>query len=114
MHIVSKQTAEHYSWGENCDGWHLLRSNEFSVIEERMPPGTSEVAHYHARSRQFFYVLSGTLSILRDGAPHQLTAEHGLEVAPKVIHRVLNHTEADVRFLVISTPPSHGDRHVAA
>jgi mannose-6-phosphate isomerase-like protein (cupin superfamily) len=84
------------------------------VIQERMPPRTSEAAHYHAQSRQFFYVLSGTLSILLDSTLHQLTVQHGLAVAPKIIHRVFNDTDAEVRFLVISTPPSHGDRHVAA
>ena len=60
MRIVSAQTAKHYIWGERCDGWHLLHTEHASVIEERMPPGTSEVAHFHERSRQFFYVLSGT------------------------------------------------------
>ena len=113
MHIVSTQTAEHYTWGECCDGWHLLRNDDLSVIQERMPPKTSEVAHYHAKSRQFFYVISGTLSVLLDGSLHQLAAEHGLEVAPKVMHRVFNDTDSDVRFMVISNPPSHGDRYVA-
>jgi len=68
---------------DRCDGWHLLQSDEFSVIQERMPPKTSEVAHFHAWSRQFFYVISGTLSILLDGTLHELAAEQGLEVAPK-------------------------------
>ena|SRR6266404_8783021 len=114
MHVVSTQTAEHYSWADQCHGWHLLRSEEFSVIQERMPSKTSEVAHFHIRSRQFFYVLSGTLSILLDGKLHTLGAEHGLEVAPKVAHRVFNDADSEVRFIVVSTPPSHGDRVIAA
>jgi mannose-6-phosphate isomerase-like protein (cupin superfamily) len=114
MHVASILTAEHYTWGDGCDGWHLLRGEELSVIQERMPPKTSEVAHFHTRSRQFFYVISGTLSILLAGKLHRLAAEQGLEVAPKVTHRVLNESGADVRFIVISTPPSHGDRVIAA
>lgn len=114
MQVVSTQTAEHYSWGDRCDGWHLLRSGDLSVIQERMPPKTSEVAHFHTRSRQFFYVLSGKLSMLLDGKLNTLGPEHGLEVAPKAVHRVFNDTDSDVRFIVISTPPSHGDRVVAA
>jgi len=70
MHVASIQTAEHYTWGDGCDGWHLLRGEELSVIQERMPPKTSEVAHFHTRSRQFFYVISGTLSILLAGKLH--------------------------------------------
>lgn len=113
MQIISTQTAEHYTWGECCDGWHLLRSDECSVIQERMPPKTSEMAHFHNRSRQFFYVLSGTLSILAEGKLHTLQTEQGIEIAPKVIHRVFNDTQSDVRFIVISSPPSHGDRVVS-
>ena len=108
--IASTHTAEHYTWGDGCDGWHLVRTDEFSVIQERMPPKTSEAAHFHARSRQFFYVISGKLSILLDGKLFEITAEQGLEVASKVAHRVFNDTDADVRFIVTSTPPSHGDK----
>ena len=111
---VSTETAEHYTWGDRCDGWHLLESDDLSVIQERMPPKTSEEEHFHARSRQFFYVISGTLSILLDDTLHQLATANGLEVAPKVAHRVFNDTDADVRFIVVSTPPSHGDKIVAA
>jgi mannose-6-phosphate isomerase-like protein (cupin superfamily) len=109
---ISTKTADHYIWGDRCDGWHLLRSDEISVIQEQMPPGTSEVAHFHARSRQFFYVLSGTLSIFLDGVKHVLTPEHGIVIAPGATHRVFNESESEVRFIVISVPPSHGDRNI--
>jgi mannose-6-phosphate isomerase-like protein (cupin superfamily) len=108
--MISTESAEHYFWGDKCDGWHLLKSNECSVIQERMPPATSEVAHYHNRSRQFFYVLSGQLSILLNDQLHELNPEQGLEVAPKAAHRVFNKSDSDVRFVVVSSPPSHGDR----
>jgi mannose-6-phosphate isomerase-like protein (cupin superfamily) len=114
MKIISTQTAEHYSWGQNCDGWHLLRSNECSVIRERMPPQTSEVEHFHNVSRQFFYVLSGTLSIIVQGERQVLSSEQGLEIPPRVRHRVINDTDSDVQFIVVSAPPSHGDRVVTA
>ena len=58
---ISTANADHYSWGGQCDGWHLVRAQGLSVIEERMPPGTAEVKHWHTRARQFFYVVSGTL-----------------------------------------------------
>ena len=59
--MIDKESAPHYGWGEGCDGWHLVRTPELSVIQERMPPGTSEVRHRHGRARQFFFVLSGRL-----------------------------------------------------
>ena len=110
MHPISIQTAEHYTWGQGCDGWHLLRGHELSVIQERMPSGTSEVKHYHSRARQFFFVITGTLSVQIDGQTHVISREHGLEIPPKLPHRVFNESDADTIFLLISVPPAKGDR----
>ena len=107
---ISRQSAEHYVWGGTSDGWHLVRASALSVIEERMSPGTREVRHRHAHSRQFFYVLSGTLTIEVEGARHRLDARTGLELPPGAAHQAINDGSADVEFLVVSTPPSHGDR----
>ena len=63
MEIVSSENAEHYTWGGVCDGWHLLKSSNLSVIQERVPPGAAEVNHYHKKAHQFFYVLSGEATI---------------------------------------------------
>src|SRR5207248_173364 len=45
--MIKRDTAEHYRWGQGCEGWHLLKHADLSVIRERMPPKTSEVNHYH-------------------------------------------------------------------
>lgn len=110
---TGKDNAEHYTWGDSCDGWHLLRDNHLSVIEERMPPGAREQRHFHTRSRQFFYVLSGELVMELDGHDHYLEAGLGIEIQPCQPHQAMNRSEEEVRFLVISQPPSHGDRHPA-
>jgi hypothetical protein len=34
--MIKKENAEHYNWGPGCDGWHLLKDPELSVIKERM------------------------------------------------------------------------------
>jgi len=108
--VISTESAPHYQWGDNCDGWHLVRTDALSVIEERMPPGTSERSHLHGAARQFFYVLAGELTLELDGTEHRLGANQGLEVAPGLAHQAFNRGEQDVRFLVVSQPPSHGDR----
>jgi mannose-6-phosphate isomerase-like protein (cupin superfamily) len=110
---VSRAVAEHYPWGAGCDGWHLVRDAGLSVIEERMPPGSAEARHRHARSRQFFYVLAGVLTMELDDAVHSLGSGDGIEVAPGVAHQAFNRGTTDARFLVVSAPPSHGDREGA-
>ncbi|HZS44149.1 MAG TPA: cupin domain-containing protein [Blastocatellia bacterium] len=108
--MINNATAEHYKWGSDCDGWHLLKRDDLSVIEEQMPPGTSEVKHYHQRSRQFFFVLSGILTIQFLDSTETLRQFEGVEISPGTQHQVLNNSGEDVRFLVISQPRSHGDR----
>lgn len=108
--MISRSNAEHYTWGEGCDGWHLVKTDELSVIEERMPPGTSEERHLHSKARQFFYVLEGELTLELDGLVQTLRAGEGVEVVPGAAHQAINRSTADVRFLVTSVPPGHGDR----
>ena len=107
---VSRSNAPHYTWGAGCDGWHLAKAEGLSVIAERMPPGTAETRHHHERARQFFYVLEGTASFELDGSVHVLRPGEGIEVPPRSPHTMMNRSTADLAFLVVSAPPSHGDR----
>jgi len=81
-----------------------------SVIEERMPPGTSEVRHYHQKANQFFYVLRGSLSIEVGGNELVLNPGQGTYITAGEPHQVRNRASVDADFLVVSNPPSHGDR----
>ena len=109
---TSHAAAEHYTWGNQCDGWHLVKDQALSVIEEQMPAGTSEVLHYHERAQQFFFVLSGEAVMEVDGCNVKLALREGLRILPGVHHRIRNESTEPVQFLVISQPPSHGDRVV--
>jgi quercetin dioxygenase-like cupin family protein len=109
------QAAEenHYLWGGGCDGWRLVRNPELSVIEERMPPAAEEQRHFHNRSRQFFYVLEGELTMEVEEIEHLLKVHDGVEIAPGEKHKAKNLSAADVRFLVISQPQIQNDRELA-
>jgi mannose-6-phosphate isomerase-like protein (cupin superfamily) len=111
--MIDRQTAQHYLWGSGCDGWHLVQSESLSIIEERMPPGASEVRHCHRRATQFFYVLRGILYIDVEGNGVVLSAGQALQIAAGEFHQVHNRSTADAEFLVVSNPPSHGDRILA-
>lgn len=108
--ITDKSNAEHYLWGEHCDGWHFLKSDELSIIQERVSPGKSEKRHFHSKSKQFFYILKGAATIEIDGIIHHLKANQGIEILPESPHKFINQGDEDVEFLVISSPKSHGDR----
>ena len=80
MSVISKKTAEHYKWGDDCDGWHLVKSKNLSVIQESMPPNSFEKRHFHQSAEQFFFVLSGIASIELDGENFTVPASTGIHV----------------------------------
>src|SRR5260370_26534554 len=108
--IISTKSAEHYKWGgtqgTDCDGWHLVKSAELSIIEELMPPNTSEARHSHVHARQFFYVLQGELTLEVDHHNVVLHPGEGIEISPGKKHQAINRRPAPTRFLVTSHPPS--------
>jgi mannose-6-phosphate isomerase-like protein (cupin superfamily) len=113
--LVSKADASHYKWGgpdgTDCDGWHLVRTPELSIIEEAMPPGASETRHHHRHARQFFYVIEGELTMeIEQQQSITLHPGEGVEIAPGQPHQAINRSGSPTRFLVTSQPPSHGDR----
>ncbi len=110
MNKSSTSNAEHYKWGENCDGWHLLKRDDVSVIQELVPPGQVETNHLHNVSRQFFYILAGTGTMRIGEETIILSSGEGLEIPPGTAHQFRNDSGEDVSFLVISAPKSHGDR----
>lgn len=108
--VISRDNAEHYTWGSNCDGWFLVRSSELNIIEERMPAGARETRHHHARARQFFYVLEGELTMEIEHHEFTLRKGEGIEIAPGQSHQAMNRSQDPLRIVVTSQPPSHGDR----
>ena len=107
---ISSQNSEHYTWGEICEGWHLVKNDTLSVIQERVPAGRSEVRHYHNNSRQFFFILEGEGTIELEDKNVKLVKNEGIEIPPGIVHKFRNDSNEDVTFLVISSPKSHGDR----
>jgi mannose-6-phosphate isomerase-like protein (cupin superfamily) len=107
---IDRQSAEHYTWGTVCDGWHFLKGADLSVIQERVPPGAGEVRHFHSRARQFFYVLAGTATLEFTSHTVTFSAGQGAHVPPTTEHRFCNRSAEDVVLLVISSPTTAGDR----
>ncbi len=108
--VISIENAEHYIWGEICDGWHLLKRDDMSVIQERVPAGGVEIMHYHNMARQFFYILDGQGTMIFEDREVVLTKGQGLEIPPQTAHQFTNNSDQDVHFVVISVPATRGDR----
>jgi mannose-6-phosphate isomerase-like protein (cupin superfamily) len=107
---TSRANSDHYTWGQSCDGWHLVKDSTLSVIQEKMPPATAEARHYHQNAQQFFFILSGEAVMAVETEQITLRTGEGLHIPPGIPHQIQNLSDHPVEFLVISQPPSHGDR----
>lgn len=104
------ENANHYIWGTNCHGWHLLIRDSLSIIEEMMPPNTSEAKHYHNMAQQFFYVLKGEAVFELNNGRVRVLEREGIHIEPQTVHQIRNEGKVDLEFLVISEPTSKKDR----
>ncbi|MEO6904050.1 MAG: cupin domain-containing protein [Bacteroidia bacterium] len=107
---ICKNNSEHYIWGQQAEGWHLLKTDTLSIIQERMPVGTTESLHFHHKAQQFFFILSGTATFELEEKTIEVNAQEGLHIKPKQLHKITNKGTVDLNFLVVSEPLSHGDR----
>jgi mannose-6-phosphate isomerase-like protein (cupin superfamily) len=108
--VNSIANAEHYVWGNLCDGWHLLKSDTLSVIQERMPPNTAEQYHYHHKAQQVFYILKGQATFNIDGKEVLVNAGESIHIPALTKHSISNQNSEDLSIIVISEPRAHGDR----
>ena len=108
--IKNKENTEHYFWGKNCEGFHLLKSEKLSIIQEIMPPKTSEIVHYHNNSQQFFYILKGKATFEINDKKVIVEKESSIHIKPKYQHKIYNNEESNLEFLVISQPTTKNDR----
>lgn len=106
----SIKNSEHYVWGKNCDGWHLHKSDNLSVIQESMPCGASEELHYHNRAEQVFYILSGTATFEINGNTEMASLNESIHIPCKTLHKISNQHNEPLSFLLISQPKAQGDR----
>ena len=87
---VNRANVQHYRWGTDCDGWHLVKDEQLSVIEELMLPGAAEIRHHHRRAQQFFYILSGEVAMEVEGQTTRVPAGSGIRVLPGKQHQIRN------------------------
>lgn len=106
----TKENSEHYKWGDNCSGWHLINTESLSVIEELMPPNTREKKHHHKIAQQFFRILKGKAIFEIENEIVEVEEGKAIHIQPNTKHRIRNDETVDLEFLVISQPNTRRDR----
>lgn len=81
-----------------------------SLAEATLAPGHSTIAHFHARSEEIYYILSGSGEVSLGGATSTCGVGTAIIIAPHVPHQIRNIGGEDLVFLCACAPPySHED-----
>lgn len=111
MQALNKSKAlQHYKWGNNCDGWVLVDSDELSVKQELMPKQTAESLHYHKKAQQFFFILKGIATFEVEGRSFSINENEGFYIPAGKKHRILNNSDSNLEFILSSQPSTNNDR----
>lgn len=109
------QNSEHYKWGNNCDSYVLLNNKNLSVKFEKMPPKTTEEKHFHKFSQQYFFIINGNVEFEITNSSKEIQKimvreNEGIHIPSNTEHKILNFSENEIKFLVISQPSTDNDR----
>ncbi|MEK9911074.1 MAG: cupin domain-containing protein [Candidatus Puniceispirillum sp.] len=111
---ADRSSAPHYQWGDGGMAWRLLDKETLGVFEETLAPGTGEEMHYHLRAEQCFYMLSGVAKMRVGNKILTLDEGTATHIPAGTAHAISNASAMEIRFLVISTPSTYGDRQIVS
>jgi quercetin dioxygenase-like cupin family protein len=91
----------------NTTAWvlgHRIRFMEtdesYGLVEVTSPPGVpGPPPHFHKGEREFFFILKGTLDVMRNGDWSRISAGDFVELPPGTVHTFINNTDQDVVWL---------------
>ena len=111
MQIINKEKAlQHYTWGDNCDGWVFVDTEALSVKQERMPQQAAETLHYHEKAQQFFFILKGIATFEMEDDFFSVKENEGFHIPAGKKHRIINNANTDLEFILSSQPSTNNDR----
>jgi mannose-6-phosphate isomerase-like protein (cupin superfamily) len=81
-----------------------------SLAEARVPAGTATERHYHEKSEEFYYILSGSGRMEIDGEEREVGPEDAILIPAGAWHTIT--AQEDLVFLCCCAPPySHEDTY---
>ncbi len=76
--IIRAAPANHYSWGQDCDGWKLIDLPGLSLREERMGARSKRIPHVHREATQLFFMLEGSCTMATSRETRSIEVMRGL------------------------------------
>jgi mannose-6-phosphate isomerase-like protein (cupin superfamily) len=107
--LKNRFNTDKVEWSPGCLSWQFVDDKKVSIKMEEIQTKSRSNAHFHTKSRQFFFVLKGKASVDLEGALYDLKRHEGIEIPMGQKHQVMNSGEEELLFLLISFPPIQED-----
>lgn len=75
-----------------------------SLAEARLPPGAATTPHYHPRTEEIYYILSGTGSMRLERSVQQVAPGDAIAIPPGSRHQITNSGSDPLTFLCCCAP----------
>ena len=108
MFIIDEKEKEYRfgDWGPK----YLMQGPRMNFAVVRFMPGQDFQAHYHEVMEENFYVLEGTVTIVVNEKPYDLSAGQFIHIEPGEVHYVKNRSSSTVRMTASLAPFKEGDK----
>ena len=80
-----------------------------SLAEARLLPGRSTEEHYHIRTEEIYYILSGQGEMIIDEEKCEVKKYDGIAILPGARHKITNTGDEDLIFLCCCVPAYEHD-----
>jgi uncharacterized cupin superfamily protein len=81
----------------------------FDLEHVTLPPGKRNFPHHsHATLWEMYYIISGTAVVRLDDETHEIGTGDSIMCPPGMAHQIINETDTDVVYLVVSNDPPFG------
>ena len=75
-----------------------------SLAEARLAPGQQTTRHYHIKTEEIYYILSGRGLMDLDGQQREVAAGDAIAIPPGAVHTITNIGQEQLKFLCCCAP----------
>jgi quercetin dioxygenase-like cupin family protein len=108
MYIIDEKDKE-YRFGDSGPKY-LVQGPRLNFAVVQFHPGQDFQAHYHSVMEENFYILEGTMPIVVDGIPHDLSPGQLIHIEPNEVHYVINRSSSVARMIASLAPYQDSDK----
>jgi mannose-6-phosphate isomerase-like protein (cupin superfamily) len=109
MDVINLRDAEPFITKDGSEIRELLAHRNScirkqSLAEARLPPGASTTRHYHPKTEEIYYILTGGGQMMIGNDMRQVGPGDAIAIPPGEVHQIVNNGDVPLVFLCCCAP----------